>query len=96
MSLREKINQQFNTALKNKEKTLVSTLRLIMAAIKDKDIADRSKGNNNALNRTNNLLNKYKSILSLYYCYHLLGVKVAPFVIPINVDQFQLPFKLPP
>ena len=42
MSLREKINQQFNTALKNKEKTLVSTLRLIMAAIKDKDIANRS------------------------------------------------------
>ena len=39
MSLREKINQQFNTALKNKDKTLVSTLRLIMAAIKDKDIA---------------------------------------------------------
>ena len=42
MSLREKINQQFNTALKNKEKTLVSTLRLIMAAIKDKDISNRS------------------------------------------------------
>jgi len=42
MALREKINQQFNAALKNKEKTLVSTLRLIMAAIKDKDIANRS------------------------------------------------------
>ena len=42
MPLREKINQQFNTALKNKDKTLVSTLRLIMAAIKDKDIANRS------------------------------------------------------
>ena len=42
MSLREKINQQFNAALKNKDKTLVSTLRLIMAAIKEKDIANRS------------------------------------------------------
>jgi len=42
MSLREKISQQFNAALKNKDKTLVSTLRLIMAAIKDKDIANRS------------------------------------------------------
>ena len=42
MSLREKINQQFNTALKSKDKTLVSTLRLIIAAIKDKDIANRS------------------------------------------------------
>ena len=42
MALREKIKQQFNAALRNKEKTLVSTLRLIMAAIKDKDIANRS------------------------------------------------------
>ena len=42
MSLREKINEQFSAALKNKDKTLVSTLRLIMAAIKDKDIANRS------------------------------------------------------
>ena len=42
MALREKINQQFNVALKNKEKTLVSTLRLIIAAIKDRDIANRS------------------------------------------------------
>ena len=42
MSLRDKINQQFNTALKNKNKTLVSTLRLILAAIKERDIANRT------------------------------------------------------
>jgi len=42
MSLREKINEQFNTALKNKNKTLISTLRLVLAAIKDSDIANRS------------------------------------------------------
>ena len=44
MSLREKINQQFNAALKNKNKTLVSTLRLILAAIKERDIANRTGG----------------------------------------------------
>ena len=44
MSLREKINQQFNAALKNKDKNLVSTLRLILAAIKDRDIAIRGSG----------------------------------------------------
>ena len=43
MSLREKINEQFNTALKNKNKTLISTLRLILAAIKENDIANRTK-----------------------------------------------------
>jgi len=42
MPLREKINDQFNTALKSKNKTLVSTLRLILAAIKERDIANRS------------------------------------------------------
>ena len=42
MSLREKINEQFNSALKSKNKTLVSTLRLVLSAIKDKDIANRS------------------------------------------------------
>ena len=44
MTLREKINEQFNTALKSKNKTLVSTFRLILAAIKDRDIANRSSG----------------------------------------------------
>ena len=42
MSLREKINEQFNAALKNKNKTLISTLRLIMTAIKERDIANRT------------------------------------------------------
>ena len=42
MSLREKINQEFNVALKNKNKSLVSTLRLILAAIKERDIASRT------------------------------------------------------
>ena len=45
MSLREKINEQFNTALKSKNKTLISTFRLILAAIKERDIANRTGKN---------------------------------------------------
>ena len=41
MSLRKKINEQFNAALKNKNKSLISTFRLILAAIKERDIANR-------------------------------------------------------
>ena len=52
MSLREKINQQLNTALKNKNKTLVSTLRLVLAAIKDKDIQNRTGETKNEANDT--------------------------------------------
>ena len=44
MSLRKKINEQFNIALKNKNKSLISTFRLILAAIKERDIANRSDG----------------------------------------------------
>ena len=44
MPLREKINEQFNSALKSKNKTLVSTFRLILAAIKERDIANRTGG----------------------------------------------------
>ena len=42
MSLREKISEQFKIALKSKNKTLVSTLRLVLAAIKERDIANRT------------------------------------------------------
>ena len=42
MSLREKISEQFNAALKSKNKTLVSTFRLILAAITERDIANRT------------------------------------------------------
>ena len=44
MSLREKIQEQFNAALKNKNKTLISALRLVLAAVKERDIANRTNG----------------------------------------------------
>ena len=52
MSLREKINEQFSAALKNKNKTLVSTLRLIIAAIKERDIASRTSEKKDKVNDT--------------------------------------------
>ena len=42
MTIRKKINEQFTTALKNKDKILVSTLRLVLASIKEKDIENRT------------------------------------------------------
>ncbi len=42
--LREQLNDALKEAMKAKEPTKVSTLRLINAAIKDRDIADRTKG----------------------------------------------------
>ena len=50
MSLREKINSQYSAALKNKDKILVSTLRLVLAAIKDRDIANRTSEKKEVIN----------------------------------------------
>ena len=44
MTLRKKINEQFNAALKSRNKTFISTFRLILAAIKERDIANRTGG----------------------------------------------------
>ena len=50
MTLREKINQEFNTALKSKNKISVSTLRLVLSAIKDRDIANRTAKQKEGIN----------------------------------------------
>ena len=42
MSLRDKIETDYKNALKSKEKNKISTYRLILASIKDLDIANRS------------------------------------------------------
>ena len=45
MDLRERINAALKTAMKERQAARLSTLRLINAAIKDKDIAARAQGN---------------------------------------------------
>jgi uncharacterized protein YqeY len=42
--LRTRLNESLKTALKAKEERSVATLRLILAALKDRDIAGRTKG----------------------------------------------------
>ena len=44
MSLRKKIEDKLNDALKAKDKNIYPTLRLIVSAIKDAEIAGRTKG----------------------------------------------------
>ena len=42
MSIKEKINDEYKTALKSKDKNKISTYRLILSGIKDLDINNRS------------------------------------------------------
>lgn len=48
--LRERLNDELKTAMKGKDANKVATLRLILAAIKDRDIAARTKGEGDGLN----------------------------------------------
>ena len=45
MSIKEKINNEYKTALKSKDKNKISTYRLILSGIKDLDISNRSGPN---------------------------------------------------
>ena len=44
MSLKKQIEEKLNTALKAKDKSTYPTLRLVVSAIKDAEIASRTKG----------------------------------------------------
>ena len=47
--LRARLNDDLKHALKAKDQLAVATLRLILAALKDRDIAARSKGNSDGV-----------------------------------------------
>ena len=51
MSLRIKIEEKLNQALKAKDKNVYPTLRLVVSSIKDAEIAGRSKGQKNMTDR---------------------------------------------
>ena len=52
MSTREKINAAMKDALKNKEMERLATVRLIIAALKDKDINSRTEGRNDGIDES--------------------------------------------
>ena len=52
MSTREKINAAMKDAMKNKEMERLATVRLIIAAMKDKDINSRTDGRNDGIDES--------------------------------------------
>ena len=48
--MRERINSELRTALKKKDIVATRTIRLILAAIKDRDIVGRGSGNTGGIN----------------------------------------------
>jgi len=52
MIIRENISKLLKEAMIKKDMKLTNTLRLVLAAVKDKDISSRSNGNSNGINET--------------------------------------------
>ena len=52
MTLRTRLNDALKSAMKSKDARAVSTVRLILAALKDRDIAARGKGNSDGIDDT--------------------------------------------
>jgi uncharacterized protein len=50
MTLRDQINEALKSAMLERDATAVATVRLILAALKDRDISERSRGNPEGLN----------------------------------------------
>ena len=50
MNIREKISKKLKDAMIKKEKNLVNTLRLMLAAIKERDIISKGKGHDEEVN----------------------------------------------
>ena len=50
MNIREKVSKNLKEAMIKKDTTLISTLRLILAAIKEKDIISKGKGHGSEVN----------------------------------------------
>ena len=54
--IREKLDETLKTAMKRRDERTILTVRLIMAALKDRDIAERSKGNSDGISEPDILL----------------------------------------
>ncbi len=50
--LREQLKEAMKVAMKEKDTVSLSAIRLILASIKDRDIADRSNGNDDGIDNT--------------------------------------------
>lgn len=61
-NIREELNGALKTAMKAKDKVMLSTVRLVLAALKDRDLAARGKGDNAGLS-DNDILSMLQTMI---------------------------------
>ena len=78
MDLKNKINLDYNEALKAKDKSKISTYRLILSAIKDLDISNRSGPNKKDTDDAD-----IKTLLKMIYYLSMTNLTVSKFFISL-------------
>ena len=76
--LRNKFKNELLEAMKEKDTTRVSTLRLILAAIKDRDLESKRKGNGDHITDSNILGSIFSSLATLINAPKSLGKQCPP------------------
>ena len=72
MNIREEVKNKLKEAMFKKDVNLISTLRLIIASIKDQDIIAKGKGNDSGINDTEiisllqTMIKQRKSSIEMY------------------------------
>src|SRR3569832_13024 len=72
MSLRTRLNDDLKNAMRAKDEKVVHTVRLVLAALKDKDIAARPSGNTTGIDDVailqlmNNMIKQRRDSIALY------------------------------
>ena len=70
--IRDQLREALNNAMKAREERAILTVRLILAALKDRDIAERGKGNPDGLGETeilqllNTMIRQRRESIALY------------------------------
>ena len=82
MSLRSEIETKLQSVLKKRNKLQVSTLRLILAAIKDRDIASRTIDNKEGIKDTDIKQLLIKMIKQILFIFNI--TEITSFVNPYN------------
>ena len=82
MSLRNEIETKLQSAIKKRNKLQISTLRLILAAIKDRDIATRTNDNREGIKDED-----IKHLLKVKYQKPLLSLKWITYTLSIIKHQ---------
>ena len=85
--MREQLNSELKKSIINKDLVATKTIRLIIAAIKDRDIVVRTEGNQNGINEAD-IISLLKMVIQVMLLGHSLAMYHKRLKILLNTEEF--------